>query len=117
LLNFSGFQSQKEASEFWGKLQQGFPPYTFFDNFAHSRNGIAIAQINSDAIGICRNGLTVRSLHHSRNKVQQGSNFPKDIVPAATFGDENLLHVYSSGAGFSAAIRCARFHNASTCFQ
>ena len=43
--------------------------------------------------------------------MQQGSKFPKDIVPAANFGDENLLHVCSPGEGFSAAIRCARFHN------
>jgi hypothetical protein len=113
LLNFSGFQSQKEAFRVLGKIAARLSPYTFFYNFAHSRNGIAIAQINSDAIGICRNGLTVRSLHHSRNKVQQGSKFPKDIVPAANFGDEKLLHVYSPGAGFSAAIRCARFHNGS----
>jgi hypothetical protein len=110
---FRGFKVRKKLSEFWGKLQQGFPHIPF----------LIISRIPEMVLRSLR---SIRMLSVSAEmqlpsdlyiilgtKCSRAISFPKDIVPAANFGDENLLHIYSPGAGFSAAIRCARFHNGS----
>ena len=42
LLNFSGFQSQKEAFRVLGKIAARLSSYTFFYNFAHWRKRLGI---------------------------------------------------------------------------